>query len=271
MKTLLLCAGVATVQEGDEVEIAIGYNGGHRSNTLNYFHVRYACGAAAAEQNTFRRVGPTNKDTITCNPPCKQLTVQDIVTVDGAPATAANYPVDATQSNRDGYVSVWLKCVDIVADSPNHSVCLLLWRYKVKFKIPAIQGAGDARKCTFALVEGWWENQKWYCCVRVVGESTTASCILLGCSNFQQQTANLLYIRPWLGCRLGFWHPTSECTSPSSGAAPATSQSGRHLRLHRSKLQQGCSGLHVFGRLYLGPTCARSQHSKRFTEHARVS
>lgn len=120
--------GVATMSQGDEVELAISYNGGHQSNTLNFFNVRYACGAAAQTQAAFSRAGSQDKDTINCNPPCKQLTANEITEVDGQAATAQNYPVDATQSKTSGY--------------------------KVKFAIPEIQGTGDDRKCTFALVEG---------------------------------------------------------------------------------------------------------------------
>jgi len=120
--------GVTKVNVGQEVELAIGYNGGHKSNTLNFFNVRYACGDAANNQATFNRAGTSNKDQINCNTPCTQLKANEISEVDGQPATAQNYPVDATQSKQSGY--------------------------KVKFKIPAITGTGDARKCTFALVEG---------------------------------------------------------------------------------------------------------------------
>lgn len=122
--------GGAKVAEGQSVELAIGYNGGHRSNRLNFFTVRYACGNAANAQATFRNSGngQFTKATANCAPPCQQLTAAQIEEVDGAAATAQNYPVDATQSKQSGY--------------------------KVKFKIPAIAGTGDQRKCTFALVEG---------------------------------------------------------------------------------------------------------------------
>jgi len=106
MEMLLLFAGVAPVKEGQEIELKIGYNGGHKSATLNFFNVRYACGAAKNGDSAFKKIGPTNKDTINCNPPCKQLTVADIVSVDGAAASTTNYPIDATQSRQSGYVSV---------------------------------------------------------------------------------------------------------------------------------------------------------------------
>jgi len=120
--------GSPKVAEGQSVELKIGYNGGHRSQTLNYFNVRYACGAPANNANTFRKVGDTNKDNINCNLPCKQLKYDQIEEVDGVKATQTNYPVDARQSRQSGY--------------------------SVKFKIPKIEGAGDQRKCTFVLVEG---------------------------------------------------------------------------------------------------------------------
>lgn len=120
--------GVATVTEGEEVTLKIGYNGGHKSATLNYFNVRYACGADAANANNFKKAGTSNKDQINCNAPCTQLTAAQITKVDGAAATPANYPIDATNSNQGGYT--------------------------VSFQMPTIQGTGNARQCTFAMVEG---------------------------------------------------------------------------------------------------------------------
>ena len=99
---IIIDSGVAKVAEGQSVELKIAYNGGHRSNTLNFFNVRYACGDPANNQNTFRRIGPQDKDTINCNKPCTQLKFDQIEEVDGVKATATNYPVDATQSNRNG-------------------------------------------------------------------------------------------------------------------------------------------------------------------------
>ena len=102
----VLFAGVEIVKEGQEVELAIGYNGGHKSSTLNFFNLRYACGNAKNTDAAFKRIGSFDKDTINCNAPCKQLTWNQIETVDGAKATANNYPIDATDSKRSGYVSV---------------------------------------------------------------------------------------------------------------------------------------------------------------------
>lgn len=120
--------GASKVKEGDEITLKIGYNGGHQSNTLNFFNVRYSCGDSTGAQGTFRKAGTTNKDQINCNAPCKQLTAAQITSVDNQPATTANYPVDATNSNPGGY--------------------------EVKFAMPEIEGTGDARQCTFSLVEG---------------------------------------------------------------------------------------------------------------------
>lgn len=120
---------VNVVNEGQEVTISIGYNGGHKSATLNYFNVRYVCGTqAASNQNNFKKVGSSDKNTINCQAPCKQLTAAQIKTVGGQAATAQNYPIDATQSLKNGYT--------------------------VTFQIPKIEGTGDQRKCTFAMVEG---------------------------------------------------------------------------------------------------------------------
>ena len=87
-------AGAAKVTPGQEVELAIGYNGGHQSATLNYFYVRYACGAATANKANFNK--GCNGNT------CTELTANQITAVDDQPATTNNYPVDATQSRRLG-------------------------------------------------------------------------------------------------------------------------------------------------------------------------
>ena len=87
-------AGAAKVKPGQEIELAIGYNGGHQSATLNYFYVRYACGAATGNKNNFNNGCNGNK--------CTQLTANQITQVDGQAANNNNYPVDATQSRRSG-------------------------------------------------------------------------------------------------------------------------------------------------------------------------
>ena len=87
-------AGAAKVKPGQEIELAIGYNGGHQSATLNYFYVRYACGAATGNKANFNKGCNGNA--------CTELTANQITAVDGQAATTNNYPVDATRFRRSG-------------------------------------------------------------------------------------------------------------------------------------------------------------------------
>jgi len=133
--------GVTKVTPGQEIELAIGYNGGHQDPNKNIFYVRYACGAATGTASNFNKGCGGNT--------CTQLTANQITEVDGQPATTANYPVDASQSKRDGY--------------------------KVKFKIPDVPGAGEQRKCTFALVEGRNWGMGWDFDIQAAGAAQPAT------------------------------------------------------------------------------------------------
>ena len=95
-------AGVNIVTVGQVVTLSIGYNGYHRDKIKNFFFVRYVCGSGVNNQHNFKRIGSQHKDDINCKPPCTQMTADEILTVNGQPATKDTYPIDATDSNRDG-------------------------------------------------------------------------------------------------------------------------------------------------------------------------
>ena len=112
------------VKEGQKVELAIGYNDGHKSSILNFFLYKICCDAA------FKRIGPRNENIINYKQSTmqatygKQLTFNENVSVVGTPSTAKNYryPIDAKDSKQSGYVSANLEY--------NHIIILLyfVWR-----------------------------------------------------------------------------------------------------------------------------------------------
>ena len=100
------------VKEGQKVELAIEYNDGHKSCTLN-FSIRYA----AMKLSNGLGLGMRTSSTA-----IHHMQFNDIVSVVGAPSTTQNYPIDATDSKQSGYVSVNLEYNHIIMYSR-----ILLW------------------------------------------------------------------------------------------------------------------------------------------------
>lgn len=116
--------GETAVLEGAEIELSIAYNGGHKSDTKNFFSVAYVCGKV----NQFLK--PFAGGAVKGNAQVSQAFADagGMVLTAAQITSPSEYPVDATASLTSGY--------------------------KIKFKVPKPTGTGaDANKCTFSLVE----------------------------------------------------------------------------------------------------------------------
>lgn len=127
---------VTKVIEGAEMELNIAYNGGHKSDTKNFFSVAYMCGKPGKFTKVF--AGDAVKDNPTLN-------------------------TDFTDAN-----GVLLKAVDIISPDvyPVDATDSLTSGYKIKFKVPKPMAGTDGDKCTISLVE----YRNWGGCVDLVIE-----------------------------------------------------------------------------------------------------
>lgn len=155
--TLKYFTGVNLVTAGQVIKLGIGYNGNHQDSVKNFFNLRYVCGEGVNHPKNFEKIGPVGKDVINCKSPCTQMTVTEIISVDGQPATVDTYPIQSIKSSRQGWVAFE------ASESGRVSLSCLGFRHTISFKMPSVAvskmtDTASHNKCTFALVEGQFDN-----------------------------------------------------------------------------------------------------------------